>query len=164
MSRDELISVYVSESEKKELQAEADAEGESLSSYLYKLMQAERERRGLEKAAVEASAEERIKALIAEGVERMEEIAEDTKDINARAGAYSVANFELLKENYPDSRRQEVLATGSRRLRIPLEDHADLDPEHAGGGGDDRDRDDGENGSDSDGSDLTDRVRGDRDE
>ena len=126
MTRDTVISVYVSESEKNHLKSEADDEGETLSSYVYKLAQAERKRRGVEKAATDLSAEERIEALITEAKEDLTEIAEDTKDLNARAGAYSVANFELLKQNYPDARRKEVLRTGSRRLRYPLEEHADL--------------------------------------
>jgi hypothetical protein len=123
MSRDTVISVYVSESEKNHLQSEANEEGETLSSYVYKLAQAERKRRGVEKAATDLSAEERIEALIAEAKEDLTEIAQDTKDMNARAGAYSIANFELLKQNYPDARRKEVLETGARRLRYPLEDH-----------------------------------------
>ncbi|MCL7417449.1 MAG: hypothetical protein M8354_06380 [Halalkalicoccus sp.] len=123
MTRDTVISVYVSESEKNHLKSEADDEGETLSSYVYKLAQAERKRRGVEKAATDLSAEERIEALIAEATDTLEEIAQDTKDLNARAGAYSVANFELLKQNYPDVRRKEVLQTGSRRLRYPLEEH-----------------------------------------
>lgn len=126
MTRDTVISVYVSESEKNHLKSEADDEGETLSSYVYKLAQAERKRRGVEKAATDLSAEERIEALIADDTDTLEEIAKDTKDLNARAGAYSVANFELLKQNYPDARRKEVLRTGSRRLRYPLEEHADL--------------------------------------
>ncbi|WP_122088925.1 hypothetical protein [Halalkalicoccus subterraneus] len=123
MTRDTVISVYVSESEKNHLKSEASEEGETLSSYVYKLAQAERKRRGVEKAATDLSAEERIEALIAEAKEDLTEIVEDTKDLNARAGAYSIANFELLKQNHPDPRRQEVLATGARRLRYPLEDH-----------------------------------------
>lgn len=118
--------MYVSAEEKKHLETEADEAGETLSSYCYKLMQAQREREGLDKAATDLNAEERMLRLLADGEERLEEIAEEIKDINARAGAYSVANFELLKQDYPDAKRRDVLETGARRLRYPLEEHADL--------------------------------------
>jgi hypothetical protein len=144
MTRDTVISVYVSENEKSHLKSEANEEGETLSSYVYKLAQAERKRRGVEKAATDLSAEERIEALIADATDTLEEIAKDTKDLNARAGAYSVANFELLKQNHPDARRKEVLQTGSRRLRYPLEEHDDLQATAES----DADRDDQDDDSD----------------
>lgn len=139
--------MYVSAEEKKHLETEADEAGETLSSYCYKLMQQQREREGLDKAATDLNAEERIERTIAEATDTFEEIAGDIRDMNARAGAYSVANFELLKENYPDARRREVLQTGARRLRYPLEEHADLsdqgETDDAQNGDSDRDGDDG---------------------
>ncbi|ADJ16963.1 hypothetical protein [Halalkalicoccus jeotgali] len=142
MSRDTVISVYVSESEKNHLKSEANDAGETLSSYVYKLMQAERQRQNLDQSATELSAEERIEALIAEGTDALEEIAEDIRDMNARAGTYSVANFELLKQNYPDARRREVLQTGARRLRYPLEEHTDLSSEESNSADSDAETDD----------------------
>lgn len=133
MSRDHSITIYVSADEKTHLQQEADQANETLSSYLYKLIQQQRAQEGRARAATELNAEQRIEALLAEGTERLEEIAADIRDVNARAGAYSVANFELLKQNYPDARRQEVLETGSRRLRYPLEEHTDLHADAADG-------------------------------
>lgn len=148
MNRNERITIYVSEEEQKHLENEADAEGETLSSYLYKLIQEQRRREGADRAATETNAEERIEALIAEGTETLEEIAADIRDMNARAGAYSVANFELLKSNYPDARRKEVLETGARRLRYPLEEHVDLsdhgDTDTAQNGESARDESDGD--------------------
>lgn len=146
MTRNQPLTIYVSEPEKNHLKSEADEAGETLSSYVYKLAQAERSRRGVEQAATELSAEERIEALIADATDTLEEIAEDTKDLNARAGAYSIANFELLKQNYPDARRKEVLETGARRLRSPLEDH---DAIMGGGNGTTDDTDDSDDGNDS---------------
>lgn len=162
MTRNEPLTIYVSESEKNHLKSEANEEGETLSSYVYKLAQAERKRRGVEKAATDPSAEERIEALIAEAKEELTEIAEDTKDLNARAGAYSVANFELLKQNYPDARRKEVLRTGSRRLRYPLEEHADLqatsdEDENKNDQDEDREDNSGSNGKVSSVDELLDR-------
>lgn len=152
MTRDELISVYVTKEDKKHIQAEANEAGETLSSYLYKLIQEQRRREGVDRAATELNAEERIEALIAEGTENLEEIAEDIKDINARAGVYSIANFELLKQNYPDARRKEVLETGAKRIRYPLEEYADLsnqgDTTTAQNSDSDREDDDGPKGVD----------------
>jgi hypothetical protein len=57
--------------------------------------------------------------------------------MTARAGVYSIANFELLKATHSPSekRKKNSLLTGSRRLREPLDDHSDLDTENEGEGG-----------------------------
>jgi hypothetical protein len=46
----------------------------------------------------------------------------------ARSGAYSVANFELLKYQHgpPEGIKTDALQVGSRRLRAPMTDHPDL--------------------------------------
>ena len=87
-------------------------------------MQAERTRETTEERMRELNAEERLEALVA-----------DIKEIQSRAGVYAVANFELLKQQYPDGVRQQALETGSRRLRDPsvipapvTDENTDADP------------------------------------
>ena len=59
----------------------------------------------------------------------VEDRNEDVADMTARAGSYSIANFELLKDEFDpaEARKAETLLNGSRRLREPLNEHPDRD-------------------------------------
>lgn len=161
MSRDQPISLYVTESEKKQLQAEADAADETLSSYLYKLIQQQRQSEELDKSATELDAEERIEAMIAEATDTLEETADDIRDIHARAGVYPIVNFRLLQRQFrvPEPWVDEEFSRASTKLRVPFNQHDPLDGIPAPSDHDDRDETEGQN--DSNDESLEDRLRGD---
>lgn len=142
MSRDQRITIYVSDEEKRHLEAEAEEAGESVSSYVYKLMQRQRKAEAVDQAATDLSAEEKIESMVADARDEIEQVADDIRDLNARAGVYSVANFELLKHSFPDAQRADALSTGARRLRQPISEHptagGDDDEQGAGDRDDDR--------------------------
>lgn len=85
MSRDTPITVYVEEDEAEALRREADRQDKTLSTHVYDLTMAERDRTTTDKRLRELSVEERIEGLIA-----------DTKDVQARAATYQLVNFRVL--------------------------------------------------------------------
>jgi len=128
MSLDNEIATYVSDEAKAELDRRADVEGISRSQYLNDLIHREFQRDEQERAASELRAEQRIRALMTEAADEIRQASEEMREMNAKAGAYAAANFELLKRDHTDGVRRDALETGSRRLRQDLDDaHADLD-------------------------------------
>lgn len=125
MSRDTPITFYVEKSEAESLRREADRQDKSLSTHVYDLVTAERDRKTSDERLRELNAEERIEGLLAD----VRDLHADMSNMTARAGVYSIANFELLKRDHTDSLRQDALDTGSQRLRKPIEEH-----DHSGGG------------------------------
>ena len=119
MSRDTPITFYVEETEAESLRREADRQDKTLSTHVYDLVTAERDRKTADERLRELNAEERIDGLLAD----VRDLHADMAAMTARAGTYSIANFELLKRDHPDSLRQDALDTGSRWLRTPLEEH-----------------------------------------
>ena len=107
-NRTEPITTYVDVETKEQLEKDADRAGKSVSTHVHDLIEREQRRDTTDQRLRELNAEERLEGLIA-----------DIKDIQARAGVYAVANFELLKQEYPDPLRRQALAAGSRRLRDP---------------------------------------------
>ena len=107
-NRTERITTYVDIETKEQLEKDADRAGKSVSTHVHDLIEREQRRDTTDQRLRELNAEERLEGLIA-----------DIKDIQARAGVYAVANFELLKQEYPDPLRRQALAAGSRRLRDP---------------------------------------------
>ena len=128
--------MYVSDSDLSRLEREADEADMSLSGYCMSLIERQWEAEDVEAAADRMDAEEKVEQIVADArdeltsiVRDVEQRNEDVADMTARAGSYSIANFELLKDEFDpaESRKAETLLTGSRRLRDPLEDHPDRD-------------------------------------
>ena len=150
MSRTNRVDVYVSDSDLSRLEREADEADMSLSGYCMSLIERQWEAEDVEAAADRMDAEEKVEQIVADARDELTSIArdveqrnEDVADMTARAGSYSIANFELLKDAHDpaEARKAETLLTGSRRLREPLEDHPDrdldVDPDEADGSSDD---------------------------
>ncbi len=136
MSRTNRISVYVSDSDQSRLEREADDAGMSLSGYVMHLVERQWQAQDTEATADQLDVEEKVERIVADardellGIARsVEQRNDDVADMTARAGAYSIANFELHKDEFdpPEARKAEALLTGSRRLRDPIDEHPDRD-------------------------------------
>jgi metal-responsive CopG/Arc/MetJ family transcriptional regulator len=153
--RDEQIAFYVSEKMKRELDRLADAEGVSRSEYVYRLVADALERDAADDFAAEIDAEARIRELIEIATDEMTQATAEMREMNAKAGAYAAANFELLKQDHPDARRRDALRTGARRLRQDLDVVAD---DLGGSAEDDAESPESDGGDDSS---LVEELRGD---
>lgn len=125
MARDEQLAFYVSEAMKNEVDRQADAADLTRSEFLFQTVADALERDAADEFAQEIDAEARIRELIEIATDEMTQATEEIRDMNAKAGAYAAANFELLKADHKDAVRRDALSTGSRRLRQDLDVVAD---------------------------------------
>jgi len=115
-NRTERVAFYTDPETKRQLEKDADRSDTTLSTHVHGLVEQQLEADTREQRYRELNAEERLESLVA-----------DIKDMQARMGVYAIANFELLKQDHPDTVRQQALSTGSRRLRDPDLPAADRD-------------------------------------
>ncbi|WP_254547489.1 hypothetical protein [Halomarina pelagica] len=128
MARDQRLTLYVGKGEKGQIEEEADERDLSVSEYLYRLVQKQRQSEAAERLIEESEAERHIEQLLADGRDELVAVADDVRDLSARGNVYAIALWELLKQEHPDTERREALSTAARRLRIPVEEHPDLHP------------------------------------
>lgn len=160
--RTEPITFYLTAEEKQALQREADDADESLSSHVTRLVRRQRQLDAEEEISENLNPEERLLEIAREATDQIEDsvaevehAATDLRDMQARSGVYSIANFELLKDGYADPRRQDALRTGRNRLRQPIEDHNAVEDANTG----QNTSDTGDNADDNDnGDDLEERL------
>lgn len=120
-SRSEQITIYVTEERKTELEQRADDEGDSLSGVINDMIDQQLQQEAQDAIASEARAEERIQELIQVGTEEMTAAAREIREMNAKFGAYAIANFELMKRDRSDHVRKQALSTGAQRIRQDLD-------------------------------------------
>lgn len=150
------LSIYVTEDEYREIKHEAEQNGESLSGYALRLVRQARRADQLEATADEFDVEARLEELVRDATADVEAAAAALRDMQARMGVYTIANFILQNREYPDPLRREALQNGHERLRLPWEEHdAAIDLANAPATDTDDDDDDDDDG----GSDLEDRIR-----
>jgi plasmid stability protein len=114
------LTIYLDEPLKRELREAAEAEDRSMSDYCRHVLQNHLKDKHSKELTAQTRVEERIEELISIGIDELTQTARQIADMNAKMGVYSVANFEMIKQNHPDALRRDALATGSRRLRDEL--------------------------------------------
>src|SRR6056297_454333 len=128
--RDTQVTVYVTEERKNELEERAAEAETSLSGIINDMLDTQLQREAQEAIASETRAEERIQELLTVGKEEMVETAREIREMNAKFGAYAIANFELMKREQSDHVRKDAHKTGARRIRQDLDTGIDdLDEE-----------------------------------
>jgi len=152
MSNTNRVDMYVSDSTLNRIEREAEEADKSRSKYLRDILQHHWDDSDLEERNDELQLEEKVERIAADARDSLTRIAEsveqrnnDVADMTARAGVYSIANYEMLKTIHSPSekRKKKSLLIGSRRLREPLDDHADFLSRDEGEGDDpNSDRDD----------------------
>lgn len=115
------LTVKIDPETKRALRERADAEERSMSDLARRAIHDYLEGERAAELDAQTLVEERIEELVSIGVDEMTQTAQQIADMNAKMGVYSVANFELIKQNHPDALRRDALATGSRRLRDSLD-------------------------------------------
>lgn len=117
MSRSEQVKVWVTEQTKAELVAEADrrdmSQSQLANQYIERGLRQDKE----EEVSAETRAARQLQDIIDQGLDEFEQIAHDMKEMQARSGAHSVATFELIKDDYPETTIQDAFVTGRDRLR-----------------------------------------------
>lgn len=136
MARDRSLTVHLSGSLKRDIEEMAAEAGMSKSKYARKVLKNHVTDEKADDIAREARAKEQIEEVasiatkqIQQEVEEFTSTAKAIQQLTARAGVYSVANFELNGQDFNDTYRRDALSTGARRLRKDLLENIDIDPE-----------------------------------
>lgn len=140
MSRDTKLTCHCSGSLKRDAEDLAAAHGLSVSELMRETLKRRIHEENKENVVRESKAEERIENLIAQGKDEIrqevrqdlsefKEVAQQVQEVTAKTGVYTIANWELIKGDVSDGKRQHALSTGSSRLRDDLLEGLDLDPE-----------------------------------
>ena len=117
MRRDNKLTVYVSDDTLATVERRAQQEGMDVSPYIDATLRRYFQMEAEEEISTEVRAAERIEELVSLGKDELRELTREIADMNAKMGAYAAANFELMKQDYPDAMRRDALATGSERIR-----------------------------------------------
>jgi uncharacterized membrane protein len=142
MSRDQRITVYVSEQERSRIEREADAQHTGLSNYIMSAVEEKWNREDTEETAERTEVEERVERIAAQATDNIEAMIEQQQkrteqmaDMVARSAVYSIANFESLKysQKLPEAVKTNSLKIGARRLGDPLDLDADQEAATAEG-------------------------------
>lgn len=123
--RDAKISLYVTEDRKRDLERRADDVDMGLSPYVDRLIDRQLVAEAENEVSAQTRATERLQRVIEEGERQIRDATTDLREMQAKTGAYAIANFEFLKQNRGESEIRDALSTGSRRLRedaVPPED------------------------------------------
>lgn len=149
MSQDEFIGVHVSSSLKRDIQEIAGSEATSV--YVRKLLKQHVIEKKADDIDREAKAEEKIEKVaqkatdqIEEEVKKLNTTARQLQQLMGRSGAYSVANYELLKYQHdiPEGMRDDARKTGARRLSKDFLEGVELSPADIGIADDDTETED----------------------
>lgn len=105
------------------VEAEADRRDLSTSGFIATLLETHMENDDLDHHLERTDAERRVEELVATGRDELLDTVEAIRGIVARDAVYQIALWELQKREYSwhDKQRRAALATGSQRLREPLE-------------------------------------------
>lgn len=130
---DARISLYTDLATKKELEERAEEQDQALSKYCMSVLRDHLDDERAAEIDAETRVEEAMQEIVALGKDELRRTARQIAGMNARMGVYSIANWELIKQEYPDAQRRDALSTGSRRLRksvdAPLADELGVDPD-----------------------------------
>lgn len=117
MPRTEQVKSWVSEQTKAELVAEAErrdiSQSQLANQYIERGLRQDKE----EDVSAETRASRQLQDIIDQGLDEFGRLAQDIRDMQARSGAHSVATFELIKDDYPETTIREAFVTGRDRLR-----------------------------------------------
>jgi hypothetical protein len=136
MTRDERIACHIESSLKRDVREIADDRDQSVSEFVRELLKDEVAEAKRHDVVRETKAAEKIERVIAEGkdeirqeIEEFNKTAEAVQSLTARAGVYSVANFELnvAHQDHSQTMVDDAFSTGSETLREDIIEDLDLD-------------------------------------
>ena len=116
------ITMYGDASTKAELEARAEEANQSVSRYCLQVLRDHLDEEQSREIDAETRVEQAMEEIVSIGKDELRQTARDIASMNARMGVYSIANWELLKQQHPDAARRDALSAGSRRLRKSLDD------------------------------------------
>lgn len=127
------LTVALDDHEKREIRERADDADTSMSDWAATAVRQRLADQSAREISAETRVEEAMQEIVALGKDELRKTARQIAGMNARMGVYSIANWELIKQEYPDASRRDALSTGSKRLRksvdAPIADELGVDPD-----------------------------------
>lgn len=115
------ITAYAGEELAREVSRRADAKDMSESEYITQVLDQHIHGEAVGEKAREHRVEQRIQELVAEARDEIADATDGLEDLIAKSGVYSIAVWELVKDEYDDPAREHALAVGTERLREDLD-------------------------------------------
>lgn len=116
-NRSEKVEFYVTPDKKQEIEAAADDAEMTVSSWCASRIDEILHQDALEETAQEHRAEQRIEELIARATDEIEAAADDLRETQVKSGVYSIATWELVKQDIGEVQRQNALSDAAQRVR-----------------------------------------------
>lgn len=123
------LTLHLDPPTKRDIRERAEETDESMSSIAREAIRQYLSEERAKELNTQTLVEERIEELVSIGIDELTETANQIAKMNAKMGVYSVANFEMIKQQHPDAMRRDALSTGSKRLKKDLNEGilSDLD-------------------------------------
>lgn len=116
-NRSEKVEFYVTPDRKQEIERAADEADMTVSSWCASRIDQVLHSDALEAKSQEYRAEQRIEELIARATDEIEAAAEDLRETQVKSGVYSIATWELIKQDIGEVQRQNALSDAATRVR-----------------------------------------------
>lgn len=135
MSRDERIDCHVESSLKRDIREIAEENDQSISEFVRDILKKEVAEQKRHDVVRETKAAEKLEQIIAQGkdeirqeIKEFNQTAKAVQSLTARAGVYSVANYEMIRqdESISQTMQNDARSTGARRLRKDIIEDLDL--------------------------------------
>ena len=117
------VTVVLDDHEKREIRERADDADTSMSDWAATAVRQRLADQSAREISAETRVEEAMQEIVALGKDELRKTARQIAGMNARMGVYSIANWELIKQEYPDAKRRDALSIGSKRLRKSVDHH-----------------------------------------
>jgi chromatin remodeling complex protein RSC6 len=134
--RDEIITCHIESSLKRDIRELADESDQSVSEFIRDLLKEEVAKQKRHDVVRETKAADKIERVIAEGkdeirqeIKEFNKTAKAVQSLTARAGVYSVRNWELVKQDHSQTMQNDARSTAARRLQKDILEDLDLDLE-----------------------------------
>ncbi|WP_226013584.1 hypothetical protein [Halomicrobium salinisoli] len=116
-NRSEKVEFYVTPDTKREIERAAEKAEMTVSSWCASRIDEILHNDALEAKSQEYQAEQRIEELIARATDEIEAAAEELRETQVKSGVYSIATWELLKQDIDELQRQNALSDAAERVR-----------------------------------------------
>lgn len=121
---DERMTLYLSTDLKQSIETQSDRNDQTQNEWVRDAIRRKLKNERQESVIESTNAEQRLEALIKQVSDEIDEVTQGYRDLMAKTGVYTIANWELIKRDYSDVQRQQVLETGRKRLLdLPGEPH-----------------------------------------
>lgn len=125
-NRSEKVEFYVTPETKAQIEEAAKTDDKSVSAWCSDRINAVLRGDAVAEKSEELKAEQRLEALVSEATSEVEAAVDDLREMQVQSSIYSVAAWELLKQDVSNIQRQDALSAAASRLQDSDQPEMDL--------------------------------------